>query len=234
MSSKFGIKKPLYPLIPVVSCMIIFIFGMFLAKSKNYIGTIFLGVILGIYILIGYSKTIIYVLPYMIVSSGIFVAIIYGITKDINECLPAVNRITTVFLAMIPCLGIDVVKLSRAFAKIKMPRVITLAMVIVITFMPRLKRETRKIKDAIKTRGLKRNLFNIKLQYRAFIIPLLIRVIDISDTLSLSIESRGFDINSKSYTTYSDVNMTIKDYIYIFLVCAAVVAFGVWHAKKGI
>ena len=59
--------------------------------------------------------------------------------------------------------------------------------------------------------------------YRAFLIPFITRIVDISDTLSLSIETRGFDLKSKNYTVYKKEYLTFFDILFFLLVVSLIV-----------
>ena len=43
---------------------------------------------------------------------------------------------------------------------------------------------------------------NPKIFYRAFLVPFVMRLVNISDTLSLSVETRGFSLEKVPYTVY--------------------------------
>lgn len=59
----------------------------------------------------------------------------------------------------------------------------------------------------------------------------LVRTISISDTLALSVETRGFDLKSKPKEIYEPVIPKLYDWIYItslILVSGAIIEVGIW------
>lgn len=107
------------------------------------------------------------------------------------------------------------VDLTRNLNQIKIPRKITLGMLICLNFVPILKIEVKNIKEAMKIRGV--SILNPKIFYRAFLIPLTIRLVNISDTLALSVEARGFKMDGKS-SIYKPVKLKLKDILIFSLI----------------
>ena len=66
----------------------------------------------------------------------------------------------------------------------------------------------------MKTRGAG-NVFNPKIFYRAFLVPLVMRLVNISDTLSLSVETRGFSLGGEPYTIYKREKIAAKDILFL-------------------
>ena len=87
-------------------------------------------------------------------------------------------------------------------------------MLIVMSFTPVLKSEERRVREAMKTRGAG-SVMNPKIMYRAFLIPMVTRIVDISDTLALSIETRGFVLDGSAYTVYKKEPICMSDAVYI-------------------
>ena len=106
------------------------------------------------------------------------------------------NRFAALFVAIIPSMGASPTRMTRNLNSINTPKTITLGILIAMSFMPLLRQEIKRVKDAMKTRGVY-NIFNPKIFYRALLIPFITRLINISDTLSLSIETRGFSLEKK-------------------------------------
>ena len=87
-------------------------------------------------------------------------------------------------------------------------------MLIAMSFVPVLKGEIKRVREAMKTRGAG-SILNPKIFYRAFLIPLVTRLVDISDTLALSVETRGFTLEKAKYTVYKKESICISDFIYL-------------------
>ena len=74
----------------------------------------------------------------------------------------------------------------------------------------------------MKTRGAG-SVLRPKIFYRAFLVPFVMRLVNISDTLSLSVETRGFSLEKRSYTVYKRENVCLSDVLFMLgLLCGAV------------
>ena len=93
---------------------------------------------------------------------------------------------------------------------------------IMYSFVPVLQGEIKRVREAMKTRGAG-SILNPKIFYRAFLIPLVTRLVDISDTLALSIETRGFTLEKSKYTVYKKEIVNLFDIIYILGLIAGIV-----------
>ena len=94
-------------------------------------------------------------------------------------------------------------------------------MMITLSFFPLLRDEVRQVREAMKTRGAG-SILSPKIFYRAFLIPLVTRLVNISDTLALSVETRGFTTGSAAtYTVYRTVSVGARDigFAVIFVLC---------------
>ena len=79
-----------------------------------------------------------------------------------------------------------------------------------IDFFPLLRAEVRQTREAMRTRGAG-GLLNPAILYRAFLIPLMVRLVNLSDTLALSVETRGFTTYPAPYTVYQPVYLQARD-----------------------
>ncbi|MCM1131547.1 MAG: energy-coupling factor transporter transmembrane protein EcfT [Roseburia sp.] len=217
----FKPKKNIYPLFAVLSAFLIMVFGLVMAKTV--VCSYFL---LGGFVwllLFGCFKEGLKVLPLFVVVGGIFTLIAYYTSnKNIASALAMANRFGAVFLAIVPCMRIKPVAMTRNLSQLHTPRAITLGMLITMSFVPVLKAEISRVREAMKTRGAG-SIFNPKIFYRAFLIPLVTRLVDISDTLALSIETRGFTLGKSKYTVYKKETINIFDIIYILGFIAGIV-----------
>ena len=200
------------PLISLFAGILIMVFGLVSARTLN--GTWYLLAVFGYLIIFGYYRSVFRILPVLIIIGGIFSEIAYGASGDSLSALRMANRFIAIFLGIVPGMSIEVVRLTRCLSKIKCPRFITLGMLIALSFIPTLKQEVKRVREAMKTRGAG-SVLNPKIFYRAFLIPFVMRLINISDTLSLSVELRGFEIESKDYTVYKDEKVGPIDIIFI-------------------
>ena len=65
-------------------------------------------------------------------------------------------------------------------------------------------------------------MFSLQIFYRAFLIPLIMRLVNISDTLALSVETRGFTAQGE-HTVYKTVKLSARDIIFLLLLIAGAV-----------
>ncbi|MGN0502846.1 MAG: CbiQ family ECF transporter T component [Ruminococcus sp.] len=215
MSEKLLVKNPVYPIIGLLSSGLIIVFGLITAKNTACI--FFLGAMWLLFLLFGYWRSCFAVVPVAAVLCAVFAGITYAVSGDAQATLSAVNRILAVCIAVIPGLALSPIILVRNFSTLKLPRMFTLAMMITLTFFPLLGAEVRQVREAMKTRGAG-SLLSPKIFYRAFLIPLVMRLVNISDILALSVETRGFSNNADECSVYKTVSIRVVDIIFLLLV----------------
>ena len=91
-----------------------------------------------------------------------------------------------------------------------------------MSFVPMLKGEIGRVREAMKTRGAG-SILNPKILYRAFLVPFVMRLVNISDTLALSVETRGFALGKVRYTIYKKESLAISDIVYVLGLIAGAV-----------
>ncbi len=214
-------KKEIYPLLALILSIFVFIYGLVMSTDV-LVCSVFLGITAFIYLIFGFYKQVLIILPGLIIVGGLFFLGYYLANYTITSSWAMVNRIGSLFVAIIPGLSVSATRMSRNLSTLRCPRSITLGMLITMSFIPLLKDETHKIKRAMKTKGAT-NIFNPRIFYRAFFYPFIMRIINISDGLSLSIETRGFSLSSKNYSIYKKEYPTIKDLILLLLIVASAI-----------
>lgn len=220
MSEKLQIKNPIYPLIGILASAAIIVFGLVTANKLECM--YFLAGVWLLFLLFGYWKSCLAVLPVAGVLCAVFSGITYAITRDVAATYAAANRILAVCVAVVPGLALSPIYLTRSLSQIGTPRMITLGMMIALNFFPLLKAEVRQIREAMRTRGAG-SLLNPKIFYRAFLIPLVMRLVNISDTLALSVETRGFSTEKTPCTVYKPVRLRVVDILFALLVAAGAI-----------
>lgn len=221
MTDRFLNKRPLYPLIGIGSVILIMVFGLISAKSDTCIW--FLLGMWVLFLLFGYWKACFAVIPVAAVLCAVMAGITYAISRDAAAAMAAINRILAVCIAVIPGLALQPITLVRGLSALRLPRTLTLGMMITLDFFPLLKGEVRQVREAMKTRGAG-SLLNPQIFYRAFLIPLIVRLVNISDTLALSVETRGFTTDKDAeYSVYKTVNVKPLDILFLVLVIAGCV-----------
>ena len=219
--SFFHFKQNLYPILALFSSIFIIVFGLVMART--YACSLFLIAAFVWLLFFGCYKAAFRALVLYVVFGGIFACIAYfSAGKDSMSALAMANRFGAVFLAVVPGISIEAVRMTRNLSQLRTPRAITLGMLIAMSFVPVLKGEIKRVREAMKTRGAG-SILNPKIFYRAFLIPLVTRLVDISDTLALSVETRGFTLEKAKYTDYKKESICISDFIYLVgLVAGAV------------
>ncbi len=218
MSSHTYAKKPVYPLLGVAASVSVLVLGLLFAKSLAVF--YFFGAAWLLFFCMGYRRACIAVLTAALLLGAVFAAATYLISRNVPAALAAVARITAVCLAVTPGLGMPPSYLVRSLSALKLPRVLVLGMLITFSFVPLLRKEAAQVREAMKTRGAG-SIFNPSIFYRALLIPLIVRIASISDTLALSVETRGFTLDNTPYTVYKPVSPGAKDIIFTagFAVC---------------
>ena len=215
MSEKLQVKHPVYPLIGLLASVLIIIFG--LITAKNVVCIWFLCGMWLVFLLFGYWRACLAVIPVAALMCAVLAGITFAISRDTTATYAAINRILAVCVAIIPGLALSPIMLVRNFSALKIPRMITLGMMITLTFFPLLSGEVRQVREAMKTRGAG-SFFSPQIFYRAFLIPLVMRLVNISDTLALSVETRGFSDGAKDCTVYKTIKLRAVDILFLAVV----------------
>lgn len=214
-------KKKLYPIFVFFASLFFIVFGLCMAKSVKC--SYFL---IGAYIwlfLFGCGKGCLRILLPLIIVGGLFGLIAYfAYGRDGNAALAMINRFGSVFLAAAAGMSVEPVDMTRNLSALKCPRGITLGMLIATSFPPVLGAEIKRVREAMKTRGAG-SVLNPKILYRAFLVPFVMRLVNISDTLSLSVETRGFSLRKTPYTVYKKECVCLSDALFMLGIAAGAV-----------
>ncbi len=214
-------KKKLYPVIVLIASIFIVIFGLVMARNKNFVW--FLA---GTYVwlfLFGCKKGCLHIIVPFIFAGGIFGVIAYfSYGRDFAAAIAMANRFGAVFLSIALGMSIQPIDMTRNLSALKAPRGVTLGMLIATSFPPVLRGEKQRVREAMKTRGAG-SVFNPKIFYRAYLVPLVMRLVNISDTLSLSVETRGFSLEKTPYTVYKKETICISDLLFLAGIVAGAV-----------
>ncbi len=214
-------ESKIHPILGILLSIAITIFG--LVKCYDFNTLYFLLGVYLLFIIFGMYKEALMIIPFSAITIIIFSGLTYLINNNINSTIAMTNRLLALSIAVIPGMSIRAVDLTRCLNQLRIPRSITLGMMICLSFVPLLSNEIKNIKEAMKTRGVD-SILNPKVFYRAFLIPLTMRLVNISDTLALSVETRGFSMGNKDYTIYKRVSFHPLDFIIIGLVIIGAIA----------
>ena len=224
MFDQFHARRPVHPLAAFFST------HLTLAVGKVCSGTPFLFAYVGLLaaIFLGYGFYMAVLL--LTLGMGVFGVVAGGISALTNGTLdqfwitPA--RCLLIGVCVVPMLSTPPAQLTRSLNQLKFPRLMTLGMLVTVRFIPILYSEIWQIRDAMRSRGLDTRWYSPAWYrpgnlYRAFLVPLVMRAVSISDTLSLSVETRGFDPESRDATVYRPVLFTARDAAFIALTVLA-------------
>jgi energy-coupling factor transporter transmembrane protein EcfT len=100
-------------------------------------------------------------------------------------------------------------------------------MLVAIRFIPVVAAEMFRIREAMKTRGVRQTMHPSSL-YRAFLVPLVMRLTGISDILSLSLETRCFDMEGKGATVFRRVRFGARDVVFCAVTVALIAGMALW------
>lgn len=219
--SFFRWKVQLYPLVAILSGVLIIVFGLIAAKDLLACSLFLAGAYLWL-ALFGCWRECLRVLPAFVVAAGIFFGIFYAATCTADSGWSMANRFGAVFLAIVPGMATTPVRMTRSLSQVHTPRSVTLGMLIAMSFVPMLKGEIKRVRKAMKTRGAG-SVLNPKILYRAFLVPLVMRLVNISDTLALSVETRGFALGQVRYTIYKKERIALSDVVFVLGLIAGAV-----------
>ena len=206
-------NQKLYPLVAILSGVFVIVFGLVMAKELLACSLFLAGCFVWL-MLFGCGRACLRALLPFVVVAGIFFAIFYGATGTLDAGWSMANRFGAVFLAVVPGMSTTPVRMTRSLSQVHTPRSVTLGMLIAMSFVPMLKGEIARVREAMKTRGAG-SVLNLKILYRAFLVPLVMRLVNISDTLALSVETRGFALGKVRYTIYKRERLAISDLVYL-------------------
>lgn len=217
----FSLKMQLYPLVAIIAAVFIIVFGIVEARTEN-VSWYLIGVFFWL-CLFGCLRTCLKAVPAFAVLGGAFAAIA-GISAggDVFAAVAMLNRFAALFMGVALSASVSAVRMTRSLSQIRVPRAVTLGMLIAMSFVPVLRGEIRRVREAMKTRGAGSAL-NPAILYRAFLVPFVMRLVGISDTLALSVETRGFTLGGGLYTVYKKEYPAVTDVIFILGLAAGAV-----------
>lgn len=224
--NRFEPKKPVYPLFSLLSFFLIFPLGMIFSSSSWM--WVFYGVFWTMFFFFGYWKACLWSMIGLAVLSFFFVGITALFNRDPKAIEMAAFRCAMISVSAIPLLGSSYTRLGKSLDSLRCPRSFSLVIMVLFSFLPILLDERRKIMEAYKVRGGNPHLpFAF---FKTMIVPFIVRTISISDTLSLSVETRGFDLRRKPKYIYDPVIPKWKDWLFLtflLLFAGTMIALGI-------
>jgi energy-coupling factor transporter transmembrane protein EcfT len=217
---RLQVNNPLYPLLCLAFSTIVLVGGLLVSReiALAYV----LAALLLIYPCFGYGMVMLRCLVPGLIIALVIGTLTFFISGSDVKALQMAGRILLLMLCTVPVISLPPVYLTRSLTQIGCPRALLLGMLVTVRFVPLLLGEMQRIREAMKTRGVRLTL-NPSYAYRAFLIPLIMRLVGISELLSLSVETRGFDLASTEATVYRPVVFTVRDGMFAALIVALVV-----------
>ena len=217
----FKFKPRLYPLVAVAASLFVIVFGLVAARGANT-GYYLIGAFVWI-CLFGCLKGCLKMIPAFVVFGGAFAGIAYASAGgDVGAAVSMLNRFGALFLGVALSMSVEAVRMTRALSQVRTPRALTLGMLISMSFVPMLKGEIGRVREAMKTRGAG-SVLDPKIFYRAFLVPFVMRLVNISDTLALSVETRGFTLGGGLYSVYKKEYPALSDALFVVGLAAGAV-----------
>ncbi len=207
-------KQELFPLFSLLVSISTLVFGLVFVKSES-IMYFYIALTL-LYLSFGYFKTLIFIIPSLIMMSLFFGCTTYFVAQNVEATTYAIFRSFAICFALIPSISTSTNSFVKTLRQINLPKSLTLGMLIILNFAPLLRKEMQQVRDAMKTRGIF-GMFNLKIFYRAFLIPFMVRLVDISNTLSLSVETRGFTLEQSETTIFEPILIQKRDKLFLVL-----------------
>lgn len=217
----FHAKRPLYPLVGFFCSAASIIVGMIFSKSTTIY--IYIAALAVIFSGFGLWKAVVKI-GAMMGAFGVITGFLSCLTAgSFQSFFETLGRCLLLGICAAPMISVPPAQLTRCLTQLRCPRALTLGMLVTIRFIPVIVGEVRQISEAMKTRGVQTAWYKPATIYRAFFIPLTMRVINISDTLSLSLETRGFALDNKNASVYEPVRFGIRDALFsVFSIMAMV------------
>lgn len=203
-------ENRIYPLFSLIISSMFFIMGLFFVKEPWFL--LYLAGIVLVLLSFGFYRSLAKV-ALLIIPVSLVVYLLARLGTTHTNALQNAYRTLLLGLSAVISLSIEPVDLVRNLNSLKVPRLLSLALLITLRFMGVISEEMNRIRIAMKTRGVGSNILNPKVAYRAFCIPLIIRVISISDILAVSLDTRGFKSDEK-HSNYKDVRLGARSILF--------------------
>jgi energy-coupling factor transport system permease protein len=210
------IRRPVHPVLSLFFSLAIIVPGL------TMYGIQYKAVLVGgsclLFMAFGYYRTWWFVFRFG-VSAALFVSgISYVVSRDLVSSFRTMLIILILVHGSVPVLAIKPLDLSRVLTQAGVPRPFSLGLLVAVRFIPVLRSEMDRIREAITARGVRFRWTNAAHIYRALLIPFIARIIDISDILAISVETRGFSAKTKP-TVYKPVRWAIRDFVLTLCIC---------------
>lgn len=225
MFDSFSVKKPIYPVVAFASSLVVLVFGMLISKSM--LAFVFVGVLFLLYSVFGMFRGLWKMTVGMLCAGLLIGGLAFLTNRSFEAFWQTVVRMLLLGMCAVPMVTVSPARLTRCLTELHCPRIITLGMLVTLRFIPVIVSEIKRIREAVRIRSMTARKSRFSYLYRAFFLPLIMRIIGISDTLSLSLETRAFTLDESPATIYDRVRLQKRDIVFLILVLASAVFSGV-------
>lgn len=225
MMMRLAAKRPLHPCVCVLSALAVFVIGLMMARGLRL--PVLAVALVAIYACFGLIGSTLRCMAMMIPAGFLIALVTLLVRQDLDAAVGMWARIVVSGLAAVPVITMPHINLVRFLTQRRCPRMITLGMLIAVRFLPVLGSEIAHIREAMKTRGVRASLWNVRCFYRALVMPLMLRIINMSDTMALSLETRGFDLENREVSVYRPVRFFARDGVFAACIVILLVGLGV-------
>jgi energy-coupling factor transport system permease protein len=224
--TRLSVRQPLHPLLSLTISVAVICFGLLFSGLQSKAAVLVGSGLL--YLLFGYHRPWWFVFPFAFAAAVVVAGISYLAARDAASSVRTFLIILILGHGSVPVLAINPLDLSRVLVQAGAPRSFSLGLLVAVRFIPVLRNEVSRIREAITTRGIRFRWTNAGHLYRALLIPFVARLIDLSDTLALSMETRGYSAQTNP-TVYKPVRWKLRDFGASFALCLVIGGVGVYR-----
>lgn len=232
MRERFQTDRPLYPLVSIPMALVILCCGILISSQTEVVYGYIAALALA-YLAFGFGR-ILWKALLLFLIVGLISSALQLCRHQYGHALVTVARLLALSLSSIPLITTTPILLSRCLNRLRVPRAITLGMMVAVSFVPLLVNEVRRVRDAMRTRGVNSAWYSPGIVYRAFCLPFISQIIDMSDVLAISVETRGFELTEKNATAYRTVGVENRDLVFaLCVVLVSALAVVMWAVGGG-
>lgn len=212
-------EKAVYPILSIVSMLTVFFLGL-LIVSRSWVFIFLIGwfVLLALF---GYGRAVVIVGTVAIPVGIVMGAMTLGFATPVKAFHNGL-RFYLLAVATIPMMSLNPLTLVRCMNQLGLPRWLTIGMLINLRFGPVVFGEMRQVRMAMRLRGVNVSMLRPTIVYRAFIVPFMVRLMSLSDTLALSLETRAFTMEGGIATQWKRVDFQRRDCLFALALCVLI------------
>lgn len=204
-----SVARPLHPLLSVACAVVALTFGLLLRDVTTLLP--FVAGLALLFVLVGYGALLARAALVIVPLAALIGALAALFGSNVSSGLMTFGRISLLGLTTALAWTIDPTQLARALRQTGAPPIVAIGLLITVRAIPTLASEAMRIRDAMRVRGLALRRTPLRILYRALVVPLLIRVLNLAESLALALETRAFTGDPRA-TVYRPVTPHGRDY----------------------